>query len=131
MALEVAIHRRDGESAHGDETPIPADLALDGIDEVLCVMLAGPWWDSRISTKHPIDAVVSVESGAHRWLCNASATNVDVGRDLMIPAAATVAGGAEPVFLWLWGRADDEQVAVAGSRALAAEFRGRLAECTG
>ena len=131
MALEIAVHRRDGEAAHAQQTPIPVDLALDGIDEVLRVMLGGPWWESRVKTEHPVDAVVAVESGAHRWLCNASATNVEVGQDLMIPSAATVAGDPEPVFLWLWGRADDTMVGFAGSKAVAAEFRARLVECTG
>src|SRR4051812_38843289 len=42
MALEVAVHRTDVESAYGAITPIDADIALDGIDEVLRRMLAGP-----------------------------------------------------------------------------------------
>ena len=56
MALEVAVHRYDAELAHDEVTPIPDDLALDGVDEVLRVMLAGPWWASRVVTEHPIEA---------------------------------------------------------------------------
>ena len=63
MALEAAVHRYDAELAHRDPTPVADDLAVDGIDEVLRVMLAGPWWAERVETEHPVDAVVAVESG--------------------------------------------------------------------
>jgi uncharacterized protein (TIGR03083 family) len=131
MALEIAVHRLDGEGAQGDVTPIPDDVAVDGVDEVLTVMLGGPWWESRVKTEHPVDAVVGIETGSRRWLCNVSATRADIGQDLMIPAAVTISGDPEPVFLWLWGRADDDRVTVTGSREVAREFRQRLAECTG
>jgi uncharacterized protein (TIGR03083 family) len=131
MALEIAVHRRDGESAHGDETPIADELAVDGIDEVLRVMLGGPWWESRVTTEHPVDAVVGVESGGQRWLCNVGARSVDVGQDVMVPSAATVAGDPEAVFLWLWGRLGDDRVSLTGPAETVAEFRARLAECTG
>jgi uncharacterized protein (TIGR03083 family) len=35
MAHETAVHRWDAESATGNQTPIPAALAVDGIDERL------------------------------------------------------------------------------------------------
>lgn len=35
MALETVVHRLDVEPALGEVTPVPADLAVDGIDEVL------------------------------------------------------------------------------------------------
>ena len=66
---EIAIHRLDGELAHGDPTPIPDDIALDGIDEMLHVMLAGDWWAERVQTEHPVDALVAVEAGGRRWVC--------------------------------------------------------------
>jgi uncharacterized protein (TIGR03083 family) len=37
MAIETAIHRWDGQDAHGAVTPIDAELASDGMDEVLDV----------------------------------------------------------------------------------------------
>ena len=136
MALEIAVHRFDAELAHDDLTPIPDDLALDGIDEVLRVMLAGPWWDGRVTTEHPIDAVVAVQAGDERWLCTADARSVSVAQDSVTPAAATVSGDPEAVYLWLWGRVgsggiDAGRVDISGSPALAAELRARLVECTG
>ena len=47
MAHEAAIHRVDVEQAHADVTPIDQELALDGVDEVLRLFLAGDWRTSR------------------------------------------------------------------------------------
>ncbi|MDX6308507.1 MAG: hypothetical protein QOI06_1553 [Nocardioidaceae bacterium] len=131
MALEVAIHRHDGETAHDDVTPIPQDLAVDGIDEVLRVMLAGPWWAGRVTTEHPLDAAVAVESGGRRWLSSVSSKSATVAEDESSPAAATISGDPQSVFLWLWGRVGDDRVETSGDPDVAREFRARLAECTG
>ena len=39
------MHRADVEAAAGTVTPVDRELALDGIDEVLLMMLAGDWSD--------------------------------------------------------------------------------------
>ena len=39
LAHELAVHRYDAQSARGICTPIPAELAADGIDEVLDVLV--------------------------------------------------------------------------------------------
>ena len=70
MALEIAVHRYDGELAHADTTPVPDDIALDGIDEILKITLAGPWW-TDYATEHQVNALVAVESGGLRWICDA------------------------------------------------------------
>lgn len=131
MALEVAVHRVDAELAHDVRTPVEPELAVDGVDEVLRVTLAGPWWDELVTTEYPIDATVAIEAGGHRWRCDLTAKAVTISDDIGSPAAATIGGDAESVFLWLWGRAGDDSVDVAGDRATAADFRRRLAECTG
>ena len=88
MACEIAIHRLDGEQAHGDPTPIPDDIALDGIDEMLHVMLAGDWWAERVQTEHPVDALVAVEAGGHRWICDVREKSVTIR-----PGDARASGG--------------------------------------
>lgn len=131
MALETAVHRYDAELALDDVTPIPGELALDGIDEVLRVMLAGPWWESRVTTEHPVDAMVAVESGQHRWVCSVEAKRVTIAADATSISDATVSGDPMAVFLWLWGRVGDDQVVLSGDEQVVAEFRARLVECTG
>lgn len=41
MAHETAVHRIDAESAIGMQTPVDPELAIDGVDEILVIMLAG------------------------------------------------------------------------------------------
>jgi uncharacterized protein (TIGR03083 family) len=131
MALEAAVHRYDAELAHGDPTPIADDLALDGIDEVLRVMLGGPWWDGRVDTQHPVDAVLGVESDGLHWSCDVRRTTVDISVGRTVPPSAVVSGEPMRVFLWLWGRLDDDAVDVTGGPDVVAEFRRRIAECLG
>jgi len=130
MSREVAVHRYDAELAHDRVTPVPDDIALDGVDEVLRVMLAGPWWSDRVVTEHPIEALVAVACGGQRWVCDVRAGRITVS-DAAGTAAATISGEPMPLFLWLWGRVGDDQVRFDGDPALPAEFRARLAECTG
>ncbi len=131
MALEVAVHRYDAELAHGDTTPIDPALAVDGIDEILRIMLAGPWWAHNVQTEHPVDALVAVAAGGTRWLCDIQRTAVTVTDDSSTSVAATVSGEPEHVFLWLWGRVGDEAATLDGDPKVISEFRSRLVECTG
>jgi uncharacterized protein (TIGR03083 family) len=131
MALEVAVHRFDVELAHGDVTAIADDIALDGIDEVLNVMLAGPWWTSLVSTRHPVDASVEVRSQKHSWVCDVQATEVTVTSGGRPEVAATISGPPMELFLWLWGRVDDSWITIIGDADAAVDFRARLSECLG
>lgn len=131
MALEITVHRLDAELAHDAATPVSAELAVDGVDEILRVMLAGPWWDGMVDTAHPIDAVVAVETDGHRWLCDVTARRISVRDHAATPPAVTISGDPEAVFQWLWGRAGDERVMLDGDRHVTADIRARLRECTG
>ncbi|HSS67343.1 MAG TPA: maleylpyruvate isomerase family mycothiol-dependent enzyme [Nocardioidaceae bacterium] len=128
MALEVAVHRIDVELAHDAVTPIPDDLATDGVDEILQVMLHGNWAEWGAETKHPVDAAVAVETGGFRWRIAATEAIVDVVAGSSEPADATVVGDPDDVFLWLWGRRGDDAVRVSGDKRAASELRERLAE---
>lgn len=135
MALEIAIHRTDGEQAYGSVTPVPADEAVDGVDEVLTVMLAGPWWADGWS-EHPVNARVDLVVDDRCWRCELDSTSATVTRitepeATRSAAAASIRADPEAMFLWLWGRAPDSAVAVAGDAGVAAQFRLRIKECTG
>jgi uncharacterized protein (TIGR03083 family) len=128
MALEVAVHRVDTELAHDAVTPIPDDLASDGVDEILQVMLHGNWAEWGAETAHPVEAAVAVETGGLRWRCAATEPIVDVVAGSSEPADATVSGNPADVFLWLWGRRGDDAVQIVGDARSVAEFRQRLVE---
>ncbi len=101
MAQETAVHRADVESASGPITPIDADLAVDGVDEVLHVMLADAGIEDVLG---PV-----VEAGVVR-----------VGI-----AGTSVTGGASDLLLWLWGRTPTGPVEVTGdARGLRELLRG-------
>jgi uncharacterized protein (TIGR03083 family) len=131
MALEAAVHRYDAELAHSDPTPIADDLAVDGVDEVLRVMLGGPWWSERVDSQHPVDAVVAVQTGGRIWFCDVRKRSATIADRSAVPPAATVSGEPQHVFLWLWGREPDSSVDRTGDARTVAEFRARLVECLG
>jgi uncharacterized protein (TIGR03083 family) len=131
MALEVAVHRYDGELAHDVPTAIEDDLATDGVDEALRVMLGGPWWD-RFDTAEPLDARVRVTCGGRSWTVAADLRSVTVTEGDTGSVAVEIAGAPEDVFLWLWGRRDaEDRLAIAGDEELADAFRRRLSESMG
>ncbi|GAA1543393.1 maleylpyruvate isomerase family mycothiol-dependent enzyme [Kribbella lupini] len=129
MALETAVHRVDLELAHNVATPIDRTLALDGIDEVLSLMLGGPWW-AEGDTSSPVDATVRVTADGHSWTAQADATSATVTRDTDAEVAAEIFGDPTDVLLWLWGRRDTSAVQTAGSPEAVKAFRARVAECT-
>ena len=98
MAQETAVHRADVESATGPITPIDADLAVDGIDELLRVMLAD----------------VGVGEVAGPW--------VEADGVRVVIAGTQVAGEPSDLLLWLWGRAPSAAVEVNGDEAALREL---------
>jgi uncharacterized protein (TIGR03083 family) len=131
MALESLVHRIDVEQAHAVVTPIDADLALDGIDEILYPNLGGPWWEEG-DTKHPINAKVRVTAAGCSWTIRANSTRVDVQQGAEAgDVDAEIFGEPAPLYLWLWGRAADDAIQTAGDEDVVRAFRGRLVESTG
>jgi uncharacterized protein (TIGR03083 family) len=129
MALETAVHRVDAELAHNVATLVDRDLALDGIDEVLTLMLGGPWW-AEGDTTSPVDATVRVTADGNSWTTKADATSATVTRDTDAEVAAEIYGDPTSVLLWLWGRVDTTGAQTAGDPKAVAAFRARVAECT-
>ncbi len=129
MAQETAVHRVDVQSAFDAITPIDAELAVDGVDEVLTLMLAGDWSDE------PLDCVgngerIEIKPGGQRWLVSLSEKSIEVAAPDGAAVDATVSGAPSDVLLWLWGRADDQAVDLAGDLAAVRLLRTRLARAT-
>jgi uncharacterized protein (TIGR03083 family) len=120
MAQETAVHRWDAERAIGRPASITPDLAADGIDEVLSVMV-GRWLSRDEIPSERIDV-----GGALALVCTDTPASwtvlTDGGRYRVRPgsdgAAVTVRGPAEAVLLLLWNRLglDDPAVQVDGDR---------------
>jgi len=114
------------QSAFGAGTPIDAELAVDGIDEVLVMMLAGDWSDNPQPGSSGA-AVVATDEEA--WQVVMSPDEIMVG-DVTGEPDVRVTGEPSNLLLWLWGRAPESAIEVAGDLAVARRLRHHLALAT-
>jgi len=141
MAQEALIHRVDAEQSHGEVSPVDEELAADGVDEILKVMLTPiPGWGSFDGVGKMVCLSVpgrswSLEEGR---FSGASPVSGNTYEDLLAfafaPANAdidtSISGGAIPMDLWLWGRGPLEDLTVDGDHDLAATLRQAAKEDT-
>jgi uncharacterized protein (TIGR03083 family) len=123
MAHESVIHRVDVELSLDCTTPVDPALAIDGVDEVLAIFLAGDW------SEEPDDRYqgqrIVVGAGERSW-------EVELLRDEIKVSTphgsedAMVHGEPEPVLLWLWGRGSDAGLSHRGDPSLPGLLRDRL-----
>jgi uncharacterized protein (TIGR03083 family) len=127
MAQETAVHRVDAELASGDPTPIDAELATDGVDEILKIMLEGDWSDD--ADEAMTGQRVAVSTGGRAWqvVLDREAVSVSEGGG---EGDARVTGDASNVLLWLWGRVGDDQVERSGDAETLRLMRTRLTMAT-
>lgn len=140
QAHEALIHRVDAEQAAGVTSEVDPVLAADGVHECLDVMYGGcpPW-----GTWEPGEATVRVDvtdTGDSFWLRfgTFAGTDPDSGttyadeEDFHVVAApddeevepdVVVDGTAQALDLWLWNRASDADLAVAGDPGVLDRFR--------
>jgi uncharacterized protein (TIGR03083 family) len=106
---EASMHRWDAERAIDDVRPFDAELAADGVDEVVNLMFAR--WEQRRGTPYP---PLGGELHLHAN---------DVGRTWTLGEAgehqATAAAPSLDLLLACWGRAGVESLGVAGEKAIA------------
>jgi uncharacterized protein (TIGR03083 family) len=134
MAQETVIHRIDAELAAGRPvSPVPDDLALDGIDEVLKLFVgygSTRWLDDfGALLDAPDERPVVVSTSHHTWTLTAVAANdgrpahVNVKDSVTgIDGEVLVRGDAVPLLLWLWNRGGDASVRISGDAALLEQF---------
>jgi uncharacterized protein (TIGR03083 family) len=123
QAHELAVHRMDLEAAAGrPHEPLDDDLAEDGVDELLSVVV--PRWAHTDPVRSAV-ARVAVTSGStgREWT-----VAVDRGAVSVVPTAdrsadAALHGDPVALLLHLWGRPAD--VVVTGDPAAEALLRGR------
>lgn len=121
MAQETAVHRWDAQSASGAPSPIPTDLAVDGLAELLDIFLPLSWGGGRPPdiggslhvhttdaegewTVRPGDGRLEVETGHGK-------------------GDAAVRGPASAVLMALWGRPAWDDVEVFGDAGVVARWR--------
>jgi uncharacterized protein (TIGR03083 family) len=137
MAQETVIHRRDAELAAGDPTPADAELAIDGIAELLDLFVAYPthkWNEECKPLLEPADGdTLLVDAAGTRWLAEVTLGGVEVSRPGHVPATKVhVSGAPSDLLFWLWNRdaPSDGNVTVRGEPDDVARVRGLLAAST-
>lgn len=134
MAQETVIHRIDAELAAGVEPlPVPADLAADGIDEVLVCFLA------YATTAYPDylgdylqgcdGSTVRVDTESASWLVQLGPDVVTVERT-SADAEAVIRGSEDAVLRWLWRRTGNASVELDGNRAVVGKLHTLLGVTT-
>jgi hypothetical protein len=140
MAQETAVHRIDAELAPGlPVTPVPDDLAVDGVDETLNRFLAfgsagRPEEFAQMKGEHLAGEdgldTITVAAGGRAWTIRPSPREVvveDGGRD---DSRVSIEGPPARVLRWLWGRAGHDAVRLTGDPAWADYLRRMLAAVT-
>jgi uncharacterized protein (TIGR03083 family) len=101
MAHESSVHRFDAQSAHGVEQPIDPELASDGIDEFIDVVL--PRVYERMETAGPTGMVGLHSTDGGAWTLALESN--DVRRvDAVGNPDASVSGPSSALLLAAWGR---------------------------
>lgn len=139
QAHEALVHRLDAEQAAGQVTDLPAELAADGVAELVEVMYGGtpPDWGTFTPSGHHVRLELT-DLGLHLRVATGhfvgtepeSGTHVDSAHLVRVgdegDADAVVSGPAAALDAWLWRRRDDEGITVAGDEAAYAGFRAAV-----
>ncbi len=117
MAHELTVHRWDAEAAGGVPAPIDADLAADGIDELLSEFLPAADLAAVAGTLH-----LHATDGDGEWFVD--------GHDwerAHTKADVALRGTTADLLLVLWGRLPVTTVEVLGDDAVFARWKGATA----
>lgn len=138
MAQETVIHRIDAELGTGQPVaPVPDDLAIDGIDEVLKVFteydVAG--WGSYFADVlgGSPGRTYTVRTAGAAWRVHTGPGKFTVEDGAAAGADLTVSGPPAAVLRWLWNRetpGEPSEVTVEGDPAAREELRGCLVIAT-
>jgi hypothetical protein len=124
QAHETAVHRWDGQLAHGTPDPIEAAVAADGVDEALSVM-----WVTAVAmgraTAPSGSLHVHLTDVPGEWLCTVSDGKIAVERE-HAKGDAALRGAASDVIVFLWGRGDANALEIIGDASVVDQWRLRF-----
>jgi uncharacterized protein (TIGR03083 family) len=119
MAHESAVHRYDAQRAHGLAQPIDADLACDGMDELVDLLL--PRVIVRDSPALPTGTYQYVATDGSEWVVKSGDAGVE-----RLPAPrnvdVTITGPASAVLLAAYGRVKWASLETSGNESLLGEW---------
>lgn len=137
QAHEALIHRIDAEMTAGVTGDVDPELASDGVDEVLRIMIPtvrewATFEPGGVTVRlhaHDTDGNWGVAFGIERGVSpngeEVEREAVGVGIDAAEPET-TITGTASDLDLWLWGRGNLENLEISGSKEPAFKLRAHL-----
>jgi len=137
MAQETVVHRVDAELGVGAPVaPIPGDLAIDGVDELLKVFVSysvsewGDYFTSALADSPGRTYAIATDGAV--WRVRTSPGHFDVTSGPGLTAAddgapdVTISGTPAALLRWVWNRetpGEPSGVIIEGDRDALAEFR--------
>jgi uncharacterized protein (TIGR03083 family) len=138
MAQETVIHRIDAElGARQPVAPVPDDLAIDGIDELLKVFVAfsvsdwGQFFTDILDSSPGRSYTIRTDGAAWRVRTGPGRFTVEDGADET--ADVTISGPPTDVLRWVWNRTGDDNstaVTVEGAPEAVDELRRCIVTAT-
>ncbi|HET6951455.1 MAG TPA: maleylpyruvate isomerase N-terminal domain-containing protein [Acidimicrobiales bacterium] len=127
MALETAVHRFDGQGAVGVGEPVATDLAIEGVDEILTVLL--PYrgvgdLDGAGVTLHLHATDPDIDGG--EWLVSLPAAGGLTVEHVHAKGDVAVRAGASDLLLLLNNRVGPERAEVFGDATLLDRWRASV-----
>ncbi|MGH9055516.1 MAG: maleylpyruvate isomerase family mycothiol-dependent enzyme [Acidimicrobiales bacterium] len=127
QALETAVHRFDAQNATGAAGPVPADLAAEGVDEMLTELLP------TMVSRRPVEGLTGTvhlhatdipEGAPGEWWLDFDAEGLDARRE-HAKAGTALRGPASGLYLWVWNRQTPQEAGleVLGESALVDTWR--------
>jgi uncharacterized protein (TIGR03083 family) len=126
QALETAVHAWDAERAVAHAEPIEPELAADGVDEFLAVMLPGrvqghsEAWHGESLHLHRTD-------GDGEWLVRLGPDGAATTEHAHGEADVALSGTASSLYLWCLSRVSAAELEVSGDRAVADRWTTEIA----
>ena len=122
MAQETAVHRWDAQAALGEPEPIEPELACDGIDEMLDVMLpSARRWAEKVREGRGETYHFHRTDGPGEWLVRFQGEGATVTRE-HAKGDVAVRGAASDLLLFLWGRLPGKNLEVLGDASLLGRY---------
>jgi uncharacterized protein (TIGR03083 family) len=142
MAHETAVHRVDVEQGHGAAGWVVPELAADGVDELIVVMLTGyPEWSDVTEYEGTLrlEATDDDASWTLRYV-TFSGISPNTGKEFADEPSFILADESEPtavargrasdLLLYGWGRGPVGALDVAGDMTIVADFRSVARDVT-
>ncbi|MGW2456160.1 maleylpyruvate isomerase family mycothiol-dependent enzyme [Streptomyces sp. NPDC001704] len=115
---EIAMHTYDAQLTVGAAQPLPAEVALDGVEDFLftCCAWSGSWQHEPAVVDYH-----ATEGRSWRFTVEADgarAVRLPAAGEAQAPADASARGTAQELVLWFYGRASLDSVKIDGDQGI-------------